>query len=380
VKTKKKSKNKGLPYIKRTRDKAGVVRCYFNKAGHPKLVLLGKEGSPEFMAIYNTAMAQKEKRQKVVEQAAEGRGGRGGTLDDLLTKFYKSAYWLHQLKESSRTPYRFIYERVRREYGHKLVRHLTKQDVMNMLDARAETPAAQETFHKRMRVLFDYAIEREFCDRNWFREVKVTELPTTGFTPWTDLDIQRFKNKYPSGTKQRLALVLLLHTTQRRSDAHRMGEHNIQEVALGWGQLPTRCLVYVQIKGRNGVEQTEQFVPLHPELEAELAHVQRGQPAFIVTQHGQPYSAAGFTNWFVEQAKRAGLVDRTPHGLRKAGSRHLAEAGASTHQIGAITGHKSLSEIELYTRSAAQKVLAQGAMQAVTRIQGGTPAQTKPRT
>jgi hypothetical protein len=40
----------------------------------------------------------------------------------------------------------------------------------------------------------------------------------------------------------------------------------------------------------------------------------------------------------------------------------LAEAGCSPHQIMAITGHKSLKEVEVYTKAAGQKGLAKSAM------------------
>ncbi|WP_451994915.1 hypothetical protein [Azospirillum argentinense] len=41
----------------------------------------------------------------------------------------------------------------------------------------------------------------------------------------------------------------------------------------------------------------------------------------------------------------------------------MAEAGASTRQIMAITGHASLSEVERYTREAEQRQLAADAME-----------------
>jgi len=37
------------------------------------------------------------------------------------------------------------------------------------------------------------------------------------------------------------------------------------------------------------------------------------------------------------------------HGLRKAALRRLAEAGSTTKQIAAVSGHRSLAEIERYT-------------------------------
>jgi site-specific recombinase XerD len=64
----------------------------------------------------------------------------------------------------------------------------------------------------------------------------------------------------------------------------------------------------------------------------------------------------------------AGLADRcVTHGLRKAAARRLAEAGCTARQIMNITGHRSLKEIESYTKAAEQQRLAQAAMD---RLQG----------
>ena len=50
------------------------------------------------------------------------------------------------------------------------------------------------------------------------------------------------------------------------------------------------------------------------------------------------------------------------HGLRKAACRRLAEAGATAKQIAAISGHKTLALVQLYTEKAEQTVLADSAM------------------
>lgn len=54
----------------------------------------------------------------------------------------------------------------------------------------------------------------------------------------------------------------------------------------------------------------------------------------------------------------AGLPDCTPHGLRKAIARRLAEAGASAQQIGAVTGHKTLTEVQRYIAAANRENMA----------------------
>jgi integrase len=61
--------------------------------------------------------------------------------------------------------------------------------------------------------------------------------------------------------------------------------------------------------------------------------------------------------------REAGLPPRcVSHGLRKAAMRRLAEEDATAKQIASISGHKTLKEIERYTKAADQKKLARAAM------------------
>ena len=71
----------------------------------------------------------------------------------------------------------------------------------------------------------------------------------------------------------------------------------------------------------------------------------------------------GFGNFMSDRIAMAGLPARcVTHGLRKAAARRLAEAGCSAKEIGAITGHRTLQEIERYTKAAEQKQLAVAAI------------------
>lgn len=109
----------------------------------------------------------------------------------------------------------------------------------------------------------------------------------------------------------------------------------------------------------------ELWIPLHPELSAILAETPADNMTFLMTAQGKPFSAAGFGNWFSAAARAAGLQACSAHGLRKAAARRLAEAGCTHKQIAAITGHKSLREVERYTSAADQKRLA---VEAVERL------------
>jgi integrase len=65
-----------------------------------------------------------------------------------------------------------------------------------------------------------------------------------------------------------------------------------------------------------------------------------------------------------------GLSGCSAHGLRKAAARRLAEAGCSTHEIAAITGHASLKEVARYTEAADRKRLAKSAMAKIRTLSG----------
>ena len=59
---------------------------------------------------------------------------------------------------------------------------------------------------------------------------------------------------------------------------------------------------------------------------------------------------------------QANLPHCSAHGLRKATPTQMAEEGATPHALMAITGHRSLEEVERYTRAAQKKKLADSDM------------------
>jgi integrase len=54
----------------------------------------------------------------------------------------------------------------------------------------------------------------------------------------------------------------------------------------------------------------------------------------------------------------ANLTEYSLHGLRYSAAGELAEAGCADQQIAVITGHKSLSMVQKYSKGASQKRLA----------------------
>jgi integrase len=115
-------------------------------------------------------------------------------------------------------------------------------------------------------------------------------------------------------------------------------------------------------------------------LEAAITAIpsMKSQEYFLETQFGEPFTDTGFYNWFTERAQKAGVPEgRSPHGLRKACCRRLAEAGCSPHEIMSVSGHVTLREVERYTKAANRARLADSAFAALRTAQKNAVEITK---
>src|SRR5262249_17458607 len=107
-------------------------------------------------------------------------------------------------------------------------------------------------------------------------------------------------------------------------------------------------------------------IPVHPDLAAIIAATGHGHLTLLTTKRGGSYDANVFSAEFRKWCRAAGLPQHcTFHGLRKASLTRLADAGCTAHEIAAISGHRTLAEVERYTRKADQQRLARSAMERV---------------
>jgi integrase len=137
----------------------------------------------------------------------------------------------------------------------------------------------------------------------------------------------------------RLALALYLNLGIRKSDVVRIGPRHIRDGTLH-NFLP-------QKGSRTGGHRIS--VRLFEETSALIAATPvTGTETNLVTSFGKAFTANGFGNKMREWCDEAGLPDCTSHGLRKLMMIRFAHAGYSAPQIGAISGHKDLREIQLY--------------------------------
>lgn len=331
-----------LAYVHSYRDRHGKQRHYYRRRGK-RLALPGLPGEPEFMRAYEDAAARFAEPQSATSKAVAA-----GSFDALCISYYRSPEF-QELRETTKRTYRGIIDRWRKDHGAKRVKHLDRRHVKEHIATAAEVngPHAANNLRMILQILCRFAVDNEWRRDDPTIGVRPIRAKSTGFVSWSEEDIAAFQAKWRPGTRQRLAMALLLYTGQRRGDAVRMG----------WQHVSGDSIRVVQ--GKTGVALT---ILMHHALREVLKDTPRTNLTFLMTNLGEPFTAAGFGNWFRDACDGAGLKGRSAHGLRKAAARRLAEAGCSALQIGAITGHKTLKEISRYTAAADQERMARDAV------------------
>jgi integrase len=244
--------------------------------------------------------------------------------------------------------YRRIYEDFRTRHGEKPVDRLPREWIVKELNERSTKPAAANIWLKRIRQLLDHAVDLGMINDNPARKVRLIRHRHDGFADWPEEQISQYESYWKIGTRERLAFDLLLFSGQRRSDVVRMARSNIRNDAIRVVQIKTG---------------TQLWIPIHPALRVSIDLTPTSGLYFVQTAHGRPYTSAGFGNAFRNWCNAAGVEKQySAHGLRKSAARRLAEAGASAHQIAAITGHKTLAEVARYTAAADQLRNAEAAI------------------
>jgi len=340
------------------RDRHGNVRVYYRAKGRPKIRLRGAPWTQEFMAEYEAA--------KGVSPPVKWAGIGPGTWRWLCVKYFSESTDYLQLDDRTRRVRRGILEATFDEPiapgSSKFFRDFPlsrmNADAIEVLrDRKLAVPEGANNRVKAIRAVFKWAMRKKGSDgkpltsHNPGRYVPYLKSKNpAGYHTWTLEEVQQFEARHPIGSKARLASALLLYTGQRRSDVIRFGRQHVKRGAL----------TFTQYKGRN--RQPHKLVlPILPVLQKIIDASPCGNMTFLVNDLGQPFTDAGFGNWFHDRCVEAGVPGRA-HGLRKAGATIAANNGATPHQLMAIFGWSTLKMAEAYTRAANQQRLAEAAM------------------
>lgn len=334
-----------LPHIDRFKDRHGKMRYYFRKPGGRR-VSLPDIDDIDFRSAYEAAAEGYD------APAREAAKGAPGTLDRLLFDYYASSDFRAQ-KPSSQKVTKGILDAIAKEHGAKRAATLPRSVIVKWMGAKADTPAAANNMLKKLRALMTFAIANGW--RTDDPTLRIKRYKEGSHHTWTDAEIRQFEDKWPLGSRERTAFALALHTGQRRHDV----------VTMTWSAIDMAGGVIEVKQQKADDERTDGglLIPIHRDLRAALDAWPAKHVMVFVTAYGKPFSVDGFGNKFAEWIEAAGLPSRcVMHGLRKAAARRLAEVGCSALEIASITGHKSLKEVERYTKAADQKRLARSAV------------------
>lgn len=269
----------------------------------------------------------------------------GDTMRGLLRAFEASPEFAAKAA-ATRTQY-LIYLRPWLDVGDTPPREVTRREILAARDAMAKTRGigAATAFGRITALLFAWALDRGWIDFNPAARLKA--LPRGELPAWSDRHITQALGALPE--HMRRVVVLALHTGQRRGDL----------CAMTWAAYDGRA-----IRLRQSKTGQELVIPVHPNLQAELESwkAERRAVTILTAAHGKPWEPQQLSHMMKDALERIGLHGLNVHGLRKAAARRLAEAGATVHEIAAITGHQTLAMVQHYSASANQEKLAGSAI------------------
>ena len=331
-----------LAYVHEFIDRHGKPRFYFRRGGK-RVALPGSPFSTEFENAYRALLDGS------LEKPVDIGASRiiAGTVGAALVGYLGSADF-HALAASSKKKYRIVLNGLVRDHADKRLALLERRHIMQMLNARAATPAAARDFLRGLRRIVQYAISIGVIDTDPTAGVRLKMPNSGGYRTWGEEAIADFEAKYSIGSKPRLALALMLGTALRVSDVVRIGRAHICNGMLHIVQQKTKVATAIPITSAlaeviNASAPTEHLT-------------------FLINDAGRSFSASHFSKWFRDRCKAIGLNGLSAHGLRKAACRRMAEAGCSANEIAAISGHSTLTEIARYTKAADRERLARAAV------------------
>jgi integrase len=268
------------------------------------------------------------------------------SIDALIRAYRRSPEWA-ALKPHTREVYN-IYLRPLEDSGALPAKQFDRRDLLIIRDAiaAARGNGAATGFVRAASTVFGWAV-----DHDWIKHTpahRIKKLPGGHLRAWTRQEADVAQDRLPEHLRR--VVVLARFTGQRRADL----------CAMTWATYDGATIKLKQQK--TGAELA---IPCHPTLQSELSAWRRGAQAVTILTNtlGRPWRPQHLSHELPKALARIGLpADLNVHGLRKLAAAELADAGCSTHEIAAITGHSTLAMVELYTKSANQQRLARSAV------------------
>ncbi|MBL3560019.1 tyrosine-type recombinase/integrase [Rhodovulum sulfidophilum] len=324
----------------------GKVYTYYRTKGQPLVRLPDlPHDHPDFLTAYAEARRTKPKR----------KGRPAGTVGALAEAAMRTDTF-KTLSDVYRATLHRHFDAITRTAGDAPARGLRPKHVQkNVIEAASPTDRL-----KAWRFLAAHGMAAALLDLDPTVGVRAPRRrKTVGHPPWTPDEVDAYRARWPVGTVPRLAFELMHWTGARLSDAVRLGPGMVDRGGvLTFRQSKTRDPAYIPWTCPLPAWATT-LADEREQMHRAIAATPGGQMTYLATARGQTRSSKALGTLIREAARAAG-IEKSAHGLRKARAVALAEAGATTHQIAAWTGHVSLKEVEHYTRATRRRAAVVG--------------------
>jgi len=344
---------KGINSVTKTlADGRQVTYWYAWKGGPP---LRGKPGSPEFVASYNEACAQKVTPPQ-------------GKLLSLLQS-YQASEDFKGLSGNTRRSYVPLIMRIEKKFGDFPLKALTDQRTRGIFMEWRDEIAA-----KSGRRQADYAWTVLARVLSWARNRgKITANPcekggrlwrgSRADKIWTEDDEAAFLERAPAHLH--LPLLLALWTGQRQGDLLR---------------LPWSAYDGTHIRLRQSKTGTRVKILVGAPLKAALDAMPKRSTIILTNSDGKPWTSDGFRASWRKACAAIGITGLTFNDLRGSAVTRLALVESTEAQIATITGHslrdvRSILDANYLHRDTA---LGETAIRKLEAAQENKPAQKTP--
>lgn len=291
----------------------GSVRFYhYHRAtGRP---LNGEPGSVEFLSDYIAA-----------ENTLTSR--HAGTFNNIVRDFTLSPEF-GKLAASTRVEYRRMLTKAETKFGALPIAALddprVRQDFMTWRATIARSSGDREADNRLSVIssMLSWAKENGRIVHNHVAGFRRLHRVDRSDLVWLPSHIEAFMEVAPIELQR--ALILALHTGQRQGDL----------LSLSWNNYDGSTISLRQGKTKRRVQ-----IPCTAALRRMLNDLDRDTNLILTTKTKLPWKSRYFKAQWEAATKAAGINDLHFHDLRGTAITMLAEAGCSTPQIAAITGH-----------------------------------------
>jgi len=238
---------------------------------------------------------------------------------------------------------------------------IPREKLIEMQDAMGAAPAQADAFIEAVKVMYDWALERNYLKENTASGISKVYRKGEGATPWKATDVKQFFAYHKIGSKAHVAMSLLLWTGARIEDLTILGRGHeclIEGIqAIRW--MPSK-------KGSSEVG-----VPLYEPLRAAIRAPKVQGATYVLGRGGRPYASGdAMSAMFKRWCTQAGLGHLSAHGVRKGLAELLVGLGCSQYEVMAILGHSEAKTSEVYTRRVERWKLALVGMDKVNVTHG----------